>query len=409
MNYIGYELAHAFFTPLRFWSTATRLALDNPFSPLSLNPFAKSASAALEVFESVTKRYGKPVFGISETSINGLPVSITEKIVHAKPFCNLIHFERDQATAGNRNDPKVLLIAPMSGHYATLLRGTVKSMINEHELYITDWTDARNVPIAEGRFDLDDFIDYIIDFVQVLGPNTHVMAVCQPAVPALAAAAVMARANMAIQPASLTLMGGPIDTRRNPTVVNEVANAHPIEWFEQSVIVTVPPRYPGAFRRVYPAFLQLAGFMTMNLDRHVTAHFDLFKHLIKGDGSSAEAHRAFYDEYLTVMDLPANFYLQTIKRVFQEHQLAEGKFESRDRKVDPAAIENTALFCVEGEKDDICALGQTEAALDLCTGLPDRRKQHYVQEKVGHYGVFNGRRWRTEIYPKIRDFIAANG
>jgi len=405
LNYIGYELAHAFFTPLRFWSTATRLALDNPFSPLSLNPFAKSASAALEVFESVTKRYGKPVFGIPETSINGLPVAITERIAHSKPFCNLIHFERDAATAGDRNDPKVLLIAPMSGHYATLLRGTVKSMINDHELYITDWTDARNVPIAEGRFDLDDFIDYIVEFVQVLGPNTHVMAVCQPAVPALAAAAVMARANMAIQPASLTLMGGPIDTRRNPTVVNKLAQDKPITWFERNVISVVPFPHVGFMRRVYPGFVQLTGFMTMNLERHQTAYHDLFDDLVKGDCDSVKQHREFYDEYLAVMDLPAEFYLQTVKTVFQDHALPNKTMMHRGEIVDCGLIKRTAIMTVEGERDDICGVGQTEAAHSLCTSVPADEHFHYLQPGVGHYGVFNGTRFRTEIQPRIREMI----
>lgn len=405
MNYIGYELAHAFFTPLRFWSTAARLALDNPFSPLSLNPFAKSASAALEVFESVTKRYGKPSFDITETSINGFPVGITERIVHSKPFCNLIHFERDAATAGNRNDPKVLLIAPMSGHYATLLRGTVKSMIGEHELYITDWTDARNVPVAEGRFDLDDFIDYIVDFVQVLGPNTHVMAVCQPAVPALAATAVMARANMPIQPASLTLMGGPIDTRRNPTVVNKLAQDKEITWFERNVISVVPFPHLGFMRRVYPGFVQLTGFMTMNLERHQTAYHDLFDDLVKGDCDSVKQHREFYDEYLAVMDLPAEFYLQTVKTVFQDHALPNKTMMHRGAIVDCGLIKNTAIMTVEGERDDICGVGQTEAAHDLCSGVPADEHFHYLQLGVGHYGVFNGTRFRTEIQPRIREMI----
>ena len=390
---------------MRFWSTATRLTLDNPFSPFSLNPFAKSISAGLEVFESLTKRYGKPSFNISGTSINGLKVGVTEQLSLAKPFCNLIHFARDETAAGKRNDPKVLIIAPMSGHYATLLRGTVKSMLPEHDVYITDWKDARQVPVADGRFALDDFVDYIIDFVQHLGPNTHIMAVCQPAVPALAAAAVMAQRNMAIQPASLTLMGGPIDTRRNPTAVNKLAMGKPLSWFERNVISVVPFPQVGFMRRVYPGFVQLSGFMTMNLERHQTAYWDLFSNLVKGDCDSVEQHREFYDEYMAVMDLPAEFYLQTVKAVFQTHDLPDRKFVHRGQVVDCSAIKHTALMTIEGEKDDICGVGQTEAAHDLCTNIPAEEHFHYLQLGVGHYGVFNGTRYRTEIQPRIREMI----
>ena len=390
---------------MRFWSTAMRLGLDHPMSLLSLNPFAKSASAALEVFESLTKRYGKPAFEINETSINGLKVGITEQVVHSKPFANLIHFKRDDAVAGPRNDPKVLLIAPMSGHYATLLRGTVKSMIAEHEVYITDWTDSRQVPVADGRFDLDDFVDYIIDFIDHLGPNTHVMAVCQPAVPAMIAAAIMAKRGMANQPASLTLMGGPIDTRRNPTGVNKLAMSKPLSWFERNVISVVPFPQLGFMRRVYPGFVQLSGFMTMNLERHQTAYRELFENLVKGDCDSVNQHRTFYDEYLAVMDLPAEFYLQTIKTVFQDHDLPNKRFMHRGELVDCGAIRRTAIMTVEGEKDDICGVGQTEAAHDLCPNVPADEHYHYLQPGVGHYGVFNGTRYRTEIQPRIREMI----
>ena len=390
---------------MRFWSTATRLALDNPYSLLSHNPFSKSASAALEVFESVTKRYGKPKFGITETSINGLRVGITERLAYSKPFADLVHFARDDSAAGKRNDPKVLLIAPMSGHYATLLRGTVKSMIPDHELYVTDWKDARQVPVADGRFDLDDFVDYIVDMVQFLGPNTHIMAVCQPAVPALAAAALMAKRNMAIQPASLTLMGGPIDTRRNPTAVNKLAMAKPLSWFERNVISVVPFPQVGFMRRVYPGFVQLSGFMTMNLERHQTAYRELFENLVKGDCDSVNQHREFYDEYLAVMDLPAEFYLQTIRSVFQEHELPNKRMMHRGELIDCSAIRRTAIMTVEGERDDICGVGQTEAAHDLCPNVPADEHYHYLQPGVGHYGVFNGTRYRTEIQPRIREMI----
>jgi poly(3-hydroxybutyrate) depolymerase len=405
LNYFGYEMAHAFISPMRWWSTSARLALDNPYSPFSMNPFAKSASAALEVFENLTKRYGKPEFGLKETTINGLVVPVSEDIVFRKPFCDLIHFVRDETVSGKRNDPKVLLIAPMSGHYATLLRGTAKSMIPEHELYVTDWKDSRSVPVVEGRFDLDDFVDYIIEMVEFLGPNTHVMAVCQPAVPALAAAAVMAKRNMPVQMASLTLMGGPIDTRRNPTAVNKLAMDKPMSWFEQTVISVVPFPQPGFMRRVYPGFVQLTGFMTMNLERHQTAYRELFENLVKGDCDSVANHRTFYDEYLAVMDLPAEFYLQTVRSVFKDHDLPNGRMMHRGELVDCSAIRQTAIMTVEGEKDDICGIGQTQAAHDLCTNVPEEERYHYMQLGVGHYGVFNGTRFRTEIQPRIREMI----
>lgn len=405
MNYHAYELAHAMLSPMRAGVEAMRLGLDFPFNPFSNTPVARNMAAACELFENVTRRYGKPHFGIDTVKMGGLDVPVREEIVLRKPFCNLLHFDRAREVAGDRYDPKVLLVAPMSGHYATLLRGTAQAMIQEHNLYITDWTDARDVPLYEGPFDLDDFIDYIIDFVQFLGPNTHVMAVCQPAVPALAATAVMAQRDLAIQPASLTLMGGPIDTRRNPTVVNKLAKERSLSWFERNVISTVPWPHAGMMRRVYPGFIQLTGFMTMNLERHLKAHADLFSHLVKGDCDSVKQHQDFYDEYLAVMDLTEEFYLQTVKTVFQDHLLPDGKMMHRGERVDCSAIRKTAIITVEGERDDICGLGQTKAALDLCTNVPVDEKYHYVQPGVGHYGVFNGTRWRTEIQPRIREMI----
>ncbi|NJM34800.1 MAG: polyhydroxyalkanoate depolymerase, partial [Rhodomicrobium sp.] len=367
--------------------------------------FPRMMAAGCEVFENVTRRYGKPEWGITETKIYGMPVPVSERVVRSKPFCNLVRFERDEAVIGRRYDPKVLIVAPLSGHYATLLRGTVKAMIPEHDVYITDWTDARNVPLSKGRFDLDDFIDYVIEFTQFLGQNAHVIAVCQPAVPVLAATALMASRNDPLQPASLTLMGGPIDTRRNETAVNKLAKNRPIDWFERNVISRVPFPNPGFMRRVYPGFVQLTGFMQMNLERHVTAHNNLFQDLVKGDCDSVEQHRKFYKEYLAVMDLPAEFYLQTVKTVFQNHDLPDGEMLHRGETVDCSAIAKTALMTVEGENDDICGLGQTEAAHDLCCNIPIDEKYHYVQPGVGHYGVFNGTRWRTEIQPRIREFI----
>ena len=411
MQYHAYEFAHAYLGPMRFGARSLRMQLDHPFNPFGQMAVAKSMSAAFGVFESVTRRYAKPEFGLAETVIDGAKVAVTEEIVLARPFGSLVHFKRDLPPTGakgngaKRRDPKVLMVAPMSGHYATLLRGTVKAMLPEHEVYITDWADAREVPMAIGDFDLDDFIDYVIDFVHHLGPDTHVIAVCQPSVPVLAATAVMAARGDELAPASLTLMGGPIDTRRNPTAVNKLAQNKPIEWFERNVINRVPFPNPGFLRQVYPGFLQLTGFMTMNMDRHMNAHMDLFNNLVKGDRDSVQAHQTFYDEYLAVMDLTAEFYLQTVETAFQRHALPDNIMMHRDEKVDCGAIRRTALMTVEGEKDDICGLGQTQAAQDLCRNIPARRRQHYVQMGVGHFGVFNGTRWRTEIQPRIAKFI----
>lgn len=402
---MAYELAHAFITPLRVWSTATRATLENPWSPLSLNPFSKSTAAALNVFEELTKRYGKPEFGIANTLIGGQVVPVRERVVWQKPFCNLLNFVREEDNSLRSPDPKVLIVAPMSGHYATLLRGTVAAMLPEHDVYITDWKDARMVPLVEGRFDLDDYIDYVIDMVQHLGPNTHVIAVCQPAVPCLAATAVMAARQMEIQPASLTLMGGPIDTRRNPTEVNRHAETKSLSWFEQNVLSYVPFPHAGFMRHVYPGFIQLGGFMSMNAERHQTAFRELFENLVKGDCDSVQQHRKFYDEYLAVMDLPSEFFLQTVKVVFQDHDLPNGRMRHRGELVDCRAITRTVIMTVEGERDDICGIGQTEAAHALCSSLPAEDHFHYMQPGVGHYGVFNGTRFRTEIQPRIREMI----
>ena len=405
MLYHAYEMTHACLTPLRAHSQVVQAICGSKISPLSYTPGGRYVSAACEVFDRLTRRYGKPAFDIPEINIHGLPVPVHEQVVLRKPFCHLLHFEKDERICGKRYDPKVLLVAPLSGHYPTLLRGTVKAMLPEHDLYITDWQDARSVALWEGRFDLDDFIDYIVDFVRFLGPNTHVIAVCQPSVPVLAATAVMATESDPSQPASLTLMGGPIDTRCNPTAVNELAQSRDISWFEHAVISRVPFPHAGAMRRVYPGFIQLSGFMSMNLERHVDAHIDLFKHLVEGDGDSVQQHATFYEEYMAVMDLSAEFYLQTVKTVFQDHSLPEGTMMHRGKPVDCRKIRKTALMTVEGEKDDICGLGQTEAAHDLCSRVPIDDRYHYVQPGVGHYGVFNGTRWRTEIQPRIRDMI----
>ncbi|MGL4405595.1 MAG: polyhydroxyalkanoate depolymerase, partial [Notoacmeibacter sp.] len=361
-------------------------------------------AAACEVFERATRRYTKPNFGLTETVIGGKTVPVVEKTVWSRPFCNLIHFERGLPKS-KAKDPTILIVAPMSGHYATLLRGTVEAMLPHGEVYITDWIDARNVPVTDGSFDLDDYIDYVKDMIHALGPKTHVIAVCQPSVPVLAAVAVMAGADDALQPASMTLMGGPIDTRKNPTAVNRLADGKTLDWFRSKVIMSVPWPNPGFTRAVYPGFMQLSGFMTMNLDRHLTAHNEFFQHLVKGDGDSAEKHRDFYDEYMAVMDLTAEFYLQTVDTVFIKQALPKGLMMHRATKVDPSLIKKTALLTVEGENDDISGVGQTEAAQTLCTSLPDDMRQHYVQPHVGHYGVFNGSRFRAEIAPRIVAFI----
>ncbi len=405
MNYYAYEMAHAFMSPVRFGVQALRQTLGWPLNPMGYTTAGKNMIAACEVFENITRRYGKPEFGIRNVQHAGLTVPISEEIALSKPFCNLIHFVRDETVTGKRHDPKVLIVAPMSGHYATLLRGTVEAMLPEHDVYITDWSDARNVPLASGQFDFDDFVDYLIEFMSFIGTNTHVIAVCQPAVPALVAAAVMAARGEQCQPSSLVLMGGPIDTRRNPTKVNDLAAQKSLAWFENNVISTVPFPHAGFMRPVYPGFMQLTGFMTMNLDRHMNAHVDLFNNLVKGDCDSVKQHQTFYEEYLSVMDLTAEFYLQTVQIVFQEHLLPDRRLMHRGELVDCAAIRQTAIMTVEGERDDICGLGQTEAAHDLCVGVPTDEKIHYVQSGVGHYGVFNGTRWRTEIQPRIREFI----
>ena len=405
MLYETYQAHSDAFAPVRWMAHALQGLLNQPWPLLAHHPVIRSAAAACEMVARAGMWHERPDFGIRGTCIDGRAVPVDEVAVMRHPFCTLLHFRKTI----DIHQPRVLVVAPLSGHFATLLRGTVETLLPDHDVYITDWINARNVPLLYGRFDLDDYTDLVIAFLRELGPETHVIAVCQPAVPVFAAVALLAADNDEAQPRSMTLMGGPIDTRRNPTVVNKLATSRPLAWFEHNVIATVPARYTGQFRRVYPGFLQLAGFMTMNLDRHVTAHMDLFKHLVRGDGESAEATRRFYDEYMSVMDLPADFYLQTVARVFQDHALPLGRLTTRDRKVEPGAIARTALLCVEGENDDICAVGQTAAALDLCTGLPAGKKAHHLQPKVGHYGVFNGKRWRTEIYPKVRDFIAAKG
>ncbi len=405
--YHWYEMTHAALSPARAMADVTRLYYKNPINPLAHTQFGRSVAAMAEVFERVTRRYGKPEFGIDDTLVGAERIRVREEIAWQRPFCRLLHFSKAMPR-GRDPGPKLLLVAPMSGHYATLLRGTVQDMLPNHDVYITDWVDARLVPVSEGQFDLDDYIDYVISMLHRLGGDTHVMAVCQPSVPVLAAVALMEARNDPYTPLSMTLMGGPIDTRVNPTSVNALAEGRDIDWFRRNVVMKVPFPHPGFMREVYPGFLQLSGFMSMNLDRHISAHRDMFQHLIEGDGDSAEKHREFYDEYLAVMDLTAEFYLQTVQTVFIDHALPKGTMTHRGIDVDPGVIETCALMTVEGERDDISGVGQTEAAHKLCTGLPKDKKVHYVQPKVGHYGVFNGSRFRAEIAPRISDFIRSN-
>lgn len=404
MFYQLYELNHAALRPLRVAAEMGHMAFSNPLNPLTATPVGRSFAATFEVIERATRRYGKPGFDLPSTTVDGHEVPVVERVVWQKPFCHLVHFERE-LPHGRAADPKVLIVAPMSGHYATLLRGTVEAMLPAHEVYITDWIDARMVPVTEGGFDLDDYIDYVADMIRHLGEGVNIIAVCQPSVPVLAAVSVMAEDRDPLVPATMTLMGGPIDTRISPTAVNKVAHGKGIEWFERNVIMRVPFPNPGFMREVYPGFLQLGGFMSMNLDRHVSAHEDFYRHLIVGDGDSAEKHRDFYDEYLAVMDLTKEFYLQTIRTVFLDHDLPEGRMMHRGRPVRPSAIVDTALFTVEGELDDITGPGQTQAAHVLCANLAADKQQDYVQPGVGHYGVFNGSKFRANIQPRIAEFI----
>lgn len=406
LAYVWYEAAHLALTPARAATDATKVLFKNPLNPLTYTPYGRNVAAACELFERTTRRYGKPSFDLRETTVNGERVAVSERVVWERPFCKVIAFDRAIHSLPKRQ-PKMLITAPMSGHYATLLRGTVEAFLPTHEVYVTDWADARQVPMAEGAFDLDDYIDYLISMFRALGPDLHVLAVCQPSVPVAAAVARMEAENDPYVPASMVLMGGPIDTRRSPTAVNRVAQERGVEWFKRNCIVKVPMTYPGFMRDVYPGFLQLSGFMSMNMDRHITAHQDMFKHLVKGDGDSAEKHREFYDEYLAVMDLTAEYFLQTIKKVFVEHQLPKGEFKHRGKPVDLADIRRCAIMAVEGENDDISGVGQTLAILQLTPNLDVEKKVYHLQEKVGHYGVFNGSRFRAEIAPRIGDFIAS--
>ncbi len=406
MLYQVHELQRAVLEPWRWWAQASADSLTSPFSPLSYAPSANKLVAGFDLMLRLTKRYGRPAFGINHVDVEGSSAAVTEEVVLDKPFCSLLHFKKAKSS---RNEPRVLVFAPLSGHYSTLLRDTERTMLPHHDVTITDWKDAREVPFTTGPFHFDDYVAYVQEFIKFMqgGGKVHVISVCQPTVPVLAGISLMAARGDTL-PASMTMMGGPIDTRRNPTSVNDFAIRKPLWWFEQNVIQRVPMKYPGAMRRVYPGFMQLTGFIAMNPERHLESHHEYYNHLVEGDGESAEAHRRFYDEYNAVMDLPAEYYLDTIVRVFHEQSLARGTLVVDGVPVQPETIRKTALFTIEGELDDISGSGQTQAAHTLCANLPAARKMHYTAPAVGHYGIFSGRKYREMIYPKIREFIKRN-
>jgi poly(3-hydroxybutyrate) depolymerase len=407
MLYDAYEVQRSL---LAGASTLANLGADwlnNPVNPLSYSQIGPIMASALDVFAHASASRGKPDFGLTHAVVEGEEVRVTEEVVLRKPFGQLKRFRRVRADGSEvSGQPRLLLVAPMSGHYATLLRGTVERMLPGHDVYITDWRDAKLVPLSDGHFDLDDYVDYLIQFLEHVGPGAHMLAVCQPSVPAYAAAALMSADKHPCRPKTLTMMGGPIDTRLAPTEVNTVATQRPFEWFERNVIVTVPYLYPGAGRKVYPGFLQLAGFMAMNLGNHLASHWGMFRQLVDGDGESADSTKAFYEEYRAVCDMTEEFYLQTIDVVFQRHALPKGEMEHRGRRVDPAAITDIAVLAIEGERDDISGIGQTKAALDISTGLDAKRKKYHLAKGVGHYGIFNGSKWRTKIAPLVEQWIA---
>jgi poly(3-hydroxybutyrate) depolymerase len=407
MLYHLHEMQRSLLTPLMQWADASSKLFANPVSPLAHSPFAQRIAAGYELMYRLGKDYEKPEFEIDSTLVNDATVGIVEETVVTKPFCRLIHFKKDlnaKATAALKQ-PKVLLVAPLSGHHSTLLRDTVRGLLTDHDVYITDWTDARMVPQSEGAFHLDDYIFYVQEFIRLLAPDLHVISVCQPTVPVLAAISLMASAKDTKMPKTMTMMGGPIDPRESPTKVNDLATEKKFSWFENTVIYSVPSNFPGAGRKVYPGFLQHAGFISMNAGRHAQSHREFYSHLVKGDGDSAESHRQFYNEYNAVLDMPAEYYLDTIKTVFQEFSLPTGTWEVGGQLVRPQDITNVALFTVEGELDDISGAGQTQAAHKLCSGIPADMQEDFVAPECGHFGIFSGRRWRELVCPKVGAFI----
>jgi poly(3-hydroxybutyrate) depolymerase len=401
--YFAHDLSRAFARPLHQWAAMLRSAWTHPFNLAAGLPPVRAFAAAAEMVERATADYPKPAFGLEATVIEGREVQVREQLIHESPFCRLLHFERDVA----RDDPRVLIVAPLSGHHATLLRETVRELLPDHDVYITDWVDARVVPISEGKFDLADYVDLVIAHLRALGPGVHILSVCQPAVPVLIATAVLAEADDPVQPASMVLVSGPVDTRVNPSSVNQFARVHSLKSLEAMVVQTIPIGHPGSGRRVYPGILQLWSFMSLDPHLHVDAHVGLFKDLVKGELASADKRRKFYDEYFAVMDLPAEFYLQTVNHVFHRHSLPEGKMLHRGKPVRLDAIRRTALMTVEGGDDDITTPGQTQAAHRLLSSVPDAWKEHHLQPGAGHYGTFSGRRFREHIAPRLRRFFRA--
>ena len=387
---------------MRFAAELSKGWFGHPFSPLALSPLAREITAGSDLFLRVTNRYEKPAWDLDSTVIDGREVAVELDVEIDKPFCKLIHFKREGGRAG---DPKVLVVAPLSGHHATLLRDTVRTMLPANDVYVTDWVDARMVPLEAGPFHLDDYVDYVREFIRRLSPGLNVVSVCQPTVPVLAAMALMAADGEPDLPRTMIMMGGPIDARKSPTGVNNLATKRPYSWFEQTLIQRVPMKYPGFMRKVYPGFLQHLGFVAMNPDRHMNAHRDYYNHLVQNDGDSADSHRRFYNEYNAVLDMPAEYYLDTIRRVFQEFQLPKGRMFVREQWVRPDKITKTALFTIEGEHDDISGNGQTEAAHSLCNGIPASKREHFLVPDVGHYGIFSGRRYRETIYPRMKEFM----
>jgi poly(3-hydroxybutyrate) depolymerase len=404
MLYSAYEMQRSWLAGASAWATMGAEMLDNPANPFAYLGGGSVLGSALEVFAHASAPRGKPAFGLDHTLIAGKRVTVTEDIVMQMPFGQLKRFVREGVTGG----PRLLIVAPMSGHFATLLRGTVERMLPGHDVYITDWRDAKMVPTEDGTFDLDDYVDYLIAFMEKIGPGAHMLAVCQPSVPCYAAAAVMSATKNKCRPKTLTMMGGPVDTRNAPTAVNTLATERPYSWFANNVIATVPGLYPGAGRKVYPGFLQLSGFMSMNLGNHMMSHWEMFKHLVQGDDDSADVTKEFYEEYRSVADMTAEFYLQTIDVVFQKHSLPKGEMMHRSVRVDPAAITDIGILAVEGERDDISGLGQTKAALDIAVNLPATHKKYHIAEGAGHYGIFNGSKWRDGVAPVVEDWIAAH-
>lgn len=409
MLYQLYETQRALMAPFSEFASASAKLYNHPLSPFTHAPLAQRISASFDLLHRLAKEYEKPEFNITSARVDGVEVAVQEQVALAKPFCRLLRFKRfsdePHALATMKSQPTVLVVAPLSGHHSTLLRDTVKSLLHDHKVYITDWTDARMVPTEAGPFHLDDYVAYVQEFIRHIGPSVHVISVCQPTVPVLAAVSLQA-SNGDIVPRTMTMMGGPIDARKSPTAVNNLAMNKSHAWFENNVIYRVPPNFPGAGRRVYPGFLQHTGFVAMNPDRHLQSHYDYFQHLIAGDDDSAESHRQFYDEYNAVLDMPAEYYLDTIKTVFQDFALVHGTWQVKDQPVRPQDITSAALLTIEGELDDISGAGQTRAAHDLCAGIPKARQFHYDVQGAGHYGIFSGRRWREKVYPEVKAFIA---